>query len=109
MLHRIRSHSHRALYHACALIDQLEPRRLLASVGITGGVLTVNADATSDVITVAPTAAGTVRVTLNGGSSDHSPAAFTGILVNANGGNDKVTISNSLTKPTTLKGGSEIG
>ena len=90
---------------ACASLDPLEPRRLLASVGIVGGVLTVNADGTNDVINIAPIAGGKVRVTLNGGNTDFIATAFAKILVNANGGNDKVSVSNFLTKPATLKGG----
>ncbi|MEA2711416.1 MAG: hypothetical protein QOF78_4017 [Phycisphaerales bacterium] len=102
---RSTSRRHRALISACAFIDQLEPRRLLASVGIIGSNLTVIADNTDDVINIAPIPEGKVRVTLNGSSSDHAVSDFTGIIVQAWGGNDRVTISNALTKPSTLYGG----
>ncbi|MEA2711415.1 MAG: hypothetical protein QOF78_4016 [Phycisphaerales bacterium] len=74
-------------------------------MAIQSGVLTVNGNSTNDVITIAPIPASKVRVTINGSATDFSAAAFTKVLVNANGGNDKVTISNTITKPSTLKGG----
>ncbi|HYO10779.1 MAG TPA: calcium-binding protein [Tepidisphaeraceae bacterium] len=94
-----------ALSSACAQIDLLESRRLLASAAVQSGVLTINGDGTNDAVTVAPAAGGQVTVSINGGSSSFSAAAFTSILVNANAGNDNVTIHSAITKPATLKGG----
>src|SRR2546423_6866002 len=88
-----------------ARCEPLESRRLLASVAIQSSVLTVNADGTNDTISVNPGAAGKTVVTLNGSNSTFNNSAFTAIKVSGNGGNDKITISSTITRPATLLGG----
>jgi Ca2+-binding RTX toxin-like protein len=95
----------RAVFGACASIDQLESRRLLAGIAVENGALTVTGNETDDVVHIVSIANGKVRVTLNGGSTDHDPAAIDGIRVNAGDGDDKVRIGDNIDKPATLNGG----
>src|SRR5439155_22723581 len=85
--------------------ELLESRQLLSSVSVIAGVLTVNADSSSDMINVDPASGGMINVTLNGATSSFAAASFNSILINANGGNDKVIIGPNVTKPATIKGG----
>jgi Ca2+-binding RTX toxin-like protein len=99
--------SFRRLGSACAFVDRLESRRLLASAGISNSVLTITGNETADQISVASAANSQVTVTINGSSQNFALASFTSINIDAKGGSDTVNLS-SLTatnRPATIKGG----
>jgi Ca2+-binding RTX toxin-like protein len=97
------SRAHHGKGKGAALFQPLESRWLLSSVAVINGVLTVNADNTSDTINIDPAGGSSVTVNLNGAMSTFG--SFTSIKVMGNGGNDKVTINSAIIKPTTLLGG----
>jgi Ca2+-binding RTX toxin-like protein len=83
--------------------ERLEPRRLLASVSVQSGVLTVNGDNVSETITITPIAGGTVDVDINGNKT--FIGNFNSLVVNANGGNDKILLDPNFNWNSTLRGG----
>ncbi|HYO09177.1 MAG TPA: calcium-binding protein [Tepidisphaeraceae bacterium] len=88
-----------------APIEPLERRRLLASAAIVSGVLTVTGNDAPDLIAVDTDPLGKVRVTINGSASSFDYNAFRSLAVNANGGNDEVTVSYTILKHARLDGG----
>jgi Ca2+-binding RTX toxin-like protein len=83
--------------------ERLEPRRLLASVSVQSGVLIVNGDNASETIMITPIAGGTVDVDINGNKT--FIGNFNSLVVNANGGNDKVLLDPNFNWNSILRGG----
>src|SRR5687768_1079895 len=84
------------------MLETLESRVLFSSAAASSGLLTITGTSSSDTIDVGLSSG---RITVSGVSSTY--ANITGIVVNAGGGNDKVTVANVVGNlPTTLNGGS---
>jgi Ca2+-binding RTX toxin-like protein len=91
-------------------IERLEDRRVLASINVIGGVLTVVGDDTADTISIASfdpytTANVTITNQATGAQLSATPnmAAFNSVLVQGLGGDDEIYYS--LFKDSTLEGG----
>ncbi|HEV8293123.1 MAG TPA: hypothetical protein VGP94_14405, partial [Tepidisphaeraceae bacterium] len=76
-------------------LEQLESRRLLASVDLTGGVLTVLGTQGNDEITVSLRSGNTsqLSVDMNGGVHNFNVSAINSIFVFGRTGNDLITVS----------------
>src|SRR2546423_9220260 len=86
--------------------EMLEPRRLLATAVLGSFVLIVTGDDSSETITIHESGdRQTTYVTVNGSDIEQFRSGLLeGIKVSGRGGNDKITIFNSLTAPATLLG-----
>lgn len=84
-------------------IQALEDRRLL-SASLSGGVCTITGGSGADVISVSKNATQLVTKQ-NGVTKSFTLSAVKKIVVNAGGGNDKVTIASNVAIPSTLNGG----
>src|SRR5438132_2636883 len=85
-----------------SFIEQLESRQLL-SVGLSGGILTVNGSNRADNIAIK--ASGTqIVVHLNGTTKTFVRSQVKQLLVNGNSGNDKITVAGNFADAT-LNGG----
>ena len=82
----------------------LENRQMLAA-SVSDGTLTVTGSNAANTITIAQLANGNVRVTENATVNTFASASVQRIRVNANGGNDRVTIETSVTRRATIRGG----
>src|SRR5262245_13884259 len=85
--------SNRARMTVQALVNQLEPRRLLAST-LNGGVLTVTGDASANVIAVSRSITATddtVVVTTDGLDEEFNAEDVETLIVNAGDGNDTLS------------------
>src|SRR4051812_20080863 len=74
---------------SASLMEQLESRQLLAAIGLSGGVLTVQGSAKADNIRV-NIAGNQVVVHLNRTTKTFSTSGLDQLRVNAGSGNDKV-------------------
>src|SRR5947208_1561537 len=100
-------------YRTSALIEAIEPRRMLSVGGVgtaelAGGVLNVAGTRRSDTIVVAvdATDATMLDVTNHGVLvGQFTLADVTKIYVNAGNGNDRVTVESTLAIPSVLVGG----
>ena len=81
----------------------LESRRLL-SVTLEAGVLTVTGTDAADQLGVGRNMT-MIVVNDNGTSSEWNPADVTSIVINALGGDDRVTVARPVAKPITANGG----
>jgi Ca2+-binding RTX toxin-like protein len=88
-------------------IERLEGRTLFNTYALANGVLTVTGTSKSEVIALSVEGT-TIRAanSTTGTSEIFIADNVTGILVNAVGGNDSVTIAAGITKPATINGGS---
>jgi Ca2+-binding RTX toxin-like protein len=84
--------------------EVLESRRHF-SVSLSAGVLTVTGTNSNDTITVDKNAAGNLTVVEPAGTHTYAWASVNKIVVLANGGNDKVTSHDAMTKPMVVHGG----
>jgi Ca2+-binding RTX toxin-like protein len=87
------------------MFQNLEARRLLSTT-LAGGVLTVTGTSGNDTISISPSGSN-IHVSQSGLPTASFPASSVHkINVLALGGNDTVSVSNSITTPSTLDGGS---
>jgi len=87
------------------MFETLEWRRLLSST-LANGLLTVTGTSANDTISLSVSGS-SIKVSQTGSADKtFSNASVQKILVNALGGSDKVTLGSTITKPTTLNGGS---
>src|SRR4051812_48496134 len=84
-------------------VQALEDRRLL-SASISNGVVSVYGGTGADTISITKTNTDLVTK-VNTVVKSFKLTAVTKIVINANGGNDKVTVATNITKPTTINGG----
>ena len=87
------------------MFETLESRRLLSS-SLVNGLLTVNGTAGNDTISLSVSGSN-IQVSQTGSvTKNFATSSVQKILINALGGNDKVTVANAITKPTTINGSS---
>ncbi|MFT3786948.1 MAG: hypothetical protein QM770_12405 [Tepidisphaeraceae bacterium] len=75
------------------------------SIDLIAGKLTINGSDNADNITVNPSGTNLIATVGSLSKTFAASAVTAGILVDARGGNDNVTINSAVTKPSTLKGG----
>src|SRR5215212_3008753 len=101
MAKKFRSRSHRV---AAAVQEVLESRRLLTAAVSLEGVLEVNGTAGNDTIAISASGTDKVAVNINGVVMIFKNVEYVDLAISAGGGNDKVTITNAITRGATIFG-----
>src|SRR5262245_26955809 len=85
-------------------LENLESRRMFA-VSVNVGLMSITGTGGDDEITVGLNKMGSIVVNDNGTLRTFTPASVTSIGIDTGAGDDNVRVSNSVTKPCTINGG----
>ena len=86
------------------MFESLESRRYLTTASLSGTTLTITGTGGGETINV--TINGSNRFAINGVNNTFAVGSVNTIIINANGGNDNVSIATDITKNATINGGS---
>lgn len=86
------------------MIDSLELRRFLSS-SLSSGVLTVTGTSSANTIDLTVSGTNIVVNEHTGSTKSYATASVVSIVIDGKEGSDKITVSNSITKPSTIYGG----